>query len=216
MPAFIALTRLFTFLDGDLLESTPSPNDAFMPLRPRDRVSTLQHDLVRQDLGEELDESQKVDIVTTRNWIRILLWQYTIAHFSVFCRAQDQAFSALLPASIAHDMLSTLEKVSWKSVQPHGYGMELKIFRMADSLLDVLLCAPASAGTKGLLIDSRTSLHSLEKVLIDVGGPDSHFLAVLRKRMVDSQLPAPQTLWNDLQITSPRTQELESEAKTVG
>jgi hypothetical protein len=80
---------------------------------------------------------------------------------------------------------------------------ELKVFRIADSLLDVLLCAPASAGTRGLLSDSRTSLHSLEKVLIDVGGSDSQFLAMLRKRMLESQLPAPQTVWNDLQLSSP-------------
>lgn len=123
IPAFIALTRLFTFLDSDLLESTASPNDSTLRVRPKDKVSTLQHDLVRHDLDEALDESQRVDILTTRNWVRILLWQYTIAHFSVSCHAQDQAFSALLPASIAHDMLSTLERVSWKSVQPHGYGM---------------------------------------------------------------------------------------------
>ena len=123
MPAFIALTRLFTFLDGDLLESTASINDSALRVRPKDKVSTLQHDLVRHDLGEDLDESQRVDILTTRNWIRTLLWQYTIAHFSVSCHAQDQAFSALLPATIAHDMLSMLERVSWKSVQPHGYGM---------------------------------------------------------------------------------------------
>jgi hypothetical protein len=123
MPAFVALIRLFTFLDGDILESTASPGDAIMQLRPKDKVSSLQHNLVQQNVGVELDESQKVDLLTTQNWIRILLWQYTIAHFSVSCHAQDQAFSALLPATVAHDMLSVLDKVSWKSVQPHGYGM---------------------------------------------------------------------------------------------
>jgi hypothetical protein len=123
MPAFIALTRLFTFLDGDLLDSTASPRDATDRIHPKDRVSNLQQDLFQHHLDEELNESQRVDILTTRNWIRILLWQYTIAHFSVSCHAQDEAFSAFLPAKIANDMLSILEKVSWKSVQPHGYGM---------------------------------------------------------------------------------------------
>ncbi|KIW67923.1 hypothetical protein PV04_03902 [Phialophora macrospora] len=204
MPAFVALIRLFTFLDGDILESTASPGDSIMQLRPKDKVSSLQHNLIEQNVGSELDESQKVDLLTTRNWIRILLWQYTIAHFSVSCHAQDQAFSAFLPATIAHDMLSVLDKVSWKSVQPHGYGMELKIFRMADSLLDVLLCAPVSAGTRRFLTDSRESLHSLENVLVHVGGTESQFLAILRNRMLESQLPPPHTLWNDMQISSPQ------------
>jgi len=217
LPAFIALIRLFTFLDGEILESIPSSTTLAMDCGPRDKISALQRDLSLHPLRVDLDESQRVDILATRNWIRILLWQYTIAHFVVSCHAQDQAFSALLPTMIARDMLSVLERVSWKSIQPHGYGMvrdierffcskynflqELKIFRIADSLLDVLLCAPPTAGTRALLVDSRQALHLLDKVLVDVGGTESQLLAILRKRMVTSQLPVPYTLPNDLQIS---------------
>lgn len=42
---------------------------------------------------------------------------------------------------------------------------------------------------------------------MDIGGTNSKFLALLRKRMLESQLPAPQTLWNDLQISSPHFQD---------
>ncbi|OAL36615.1 hypothetical protein AYO20_04231 [Fonsecaea nubica] len=201
MPAFIGLIQLFTFLDGDILESVPLSTSLACNLSAKDRISTLQRDLSCHPLSEGLNESQGVDILATRNWIRILLWQYTIAHFAVSCHARDQAFSALLPTKIARDMLSVLENVSWKSIQPHGYGMELKVFRIADSLLDVLLCAPSSPGTRGLLMDSRQALHLLEKVLVDVGGTESRFLATLRKRMVESQLPVQNTLQNDLQLS---------------
>ncbi|KIW93066.1 uncharacterized protein Z519_06916 [Cladophialophora bantiana CBS 173.52] len=201
LPAFIALIRLFTFLDGDILWPIPSSAAVSIQGAPKNQISVLQHDLTRHPLSEELDESQRVDILATRNWIRILLWQYTITHFPVSCHAHDQAFSALLPATIAHDMLSVLENVSWKSIQPHGYGMELKIFRIADCLLDVLLCAPTSAVMRGLLMESRQSLHLLEKVLADVGGTGSHFFSTLQQRMVESQLPVPHTLQNDLQIS---------------
>ncbi|OAL26040.1 hypothetical protein AYO22_04454 [Fonsecaea multimorphosa] len=217
LPAFIALIRLFTFLDGEILEPIPSSTPLAIEGSPKGKISTLQNDLSLLLLSEELDESQRVDILATRNWIRILLWQYTIGHFVVSCHAEDQAFSALLPTKIARDMLAVLERVSWKSIQPHGYGMvsglkkffcpeynvlqELKIFRIADSLLDVLLCAPPSFETRALLMDSRQALHLLEKVLVDVGGTESHFLAILRKRMVGSQLPVPHTLRNDLQIS---------------
>jgi hypothetical protein len=123
MPAFIALTRLFTFLDGDLLDTTAAAGDLAIQTRQMDKVSMLQHNLEHSRIGEELDESQRVDLQATRNWIRTLLWHYTITHFAVSCHAQDRAFSALLPAYIAHDMLSTIKKVSWKSIEPHGYGM---------------------------------------------------------------------------------------------
>jgi hypothetical protein len=82
---------------------------------------------------------------------------------------------------------------------------------MADSLLDVLLCAPASSTTQKLLTDSRASLHLLEKVLVDVGGSESQFLSLLRKRMVESQLPLPPSLWNDVQLQS-QCQEVDREA----
>ena len=36
-----------------------------------------------------------------------------------------------------------------------------------------------------------------------VGGMDSQFLAMLRKRMLESQLPAPQALWSDLKLSTP-------------
>lgn len=126
MPAFIALARLFIFLDGDFLESTASSDAASISAHghhPKEKVSNIQHELVQHQPPDELNESQRVDIMTTRNWVRILLWNYTISHFTVSCHAQDQAFSALLPATVAHDMLSVLGKASWKSVQPHGYGM---------------------------------------------------------------------------------------------
>jgi hypothetical protein len=90
---------------------------------------------------------------------------------------------------------------------------ELKVFRIADSLLDVVLCAPALTNGRGMLTDARDSLHSLEKVLNGVGGIESHFLGMLRKRMAETKLPAPQTLWTDLQLSLPHA---ESEDVEVG
>jgi hypothetical protein len=77
---------------------------------------------------------------------------------------------------------------------------------MADSLLDVVLCAPATTSGRGMLTDARDSLHSLEKVLKGVGGTESHFLGLLRKRMAETELPAPQTLWTDLQLSLPHAE----------
>jgi hypothetical protein len=36
-----------------------------------------------------------------------------------------------------------------------------------------------------------------------VGGVDSQFLAMLQKRMLESQLPAPHALWSDLKLSPP-------------
>lgn len=123
LPAFLSLARLFTYLEGHFLEvAVPSP-DFHVSNEQAVQISNLQNDLCRERVEEDLNESQRVDIFVTRSWIRILLWQYTISHFAVSCRAQDDAFSAFLPASVAYDMLSLFAQVSRCSIEPHGYGM---------------------------------------------------------------------------------------------
>lgn len=128
LPAFLSLTRLFTYLEGHFLEATVTCTDFHVTNEQPDQISTFQNDLSQEHDEEELNESQKVDIFVTRSWIRILLWQYTIMHFAVSCHAQDDAFSAFLPASVAYDMLSFFTKVSKSSIEPHGYGMVCDIF----------------------------------------------------------------------------------------
>lgn len=71
---------------------------------------------------------------------------------------------------------------------------------MADSLLDVLLCVPSATETHGMLVGSREALHSLEHVLLNVGGPNSTLLETLRRRMVESDLPISPFRWLDIPI----------------
>ena len=123
-PAFLSLTRLFTHLKGHFLEATiPSFTILRGSSEQPEQISKLQRALGEEEISQDLNESQKVDIIVTRSWIRILLWQYTITQFAVSCHAQDDAFSAFLPATVAYDMLSLFAQVSQSSIEPHGYGM---------------------------------------------------------------------------------------------
>ena len=71
---------------------------------------------------------------------------------------------------------------------------ELKVFRIADSLLDVLACGGPRGQAGSMLVGSRDALHSLERVLGTVGGGgDSVFLKKLRTRMAEVELPTPNT-----------------------
>ncbi|KAJ2959247.1 hypothetical protein NQ176_g11127 [Zarea fungicola] len=211
--SFLYLTKLFTFLDGDLIEppsavSPPNENGAvvggtmadgsFDSQSARSKVSLSQSDLDCAEEGVGLDETQRVDIFVTRNWIRILLWEYTVRHFRMSCSADNEAFSIFLPALVAHEMLGFFSAVSSNSICAHGYGMELKVFRVADSLLDVLACRRQVGRADGMLLGSRDALHSLERVLSTVGGPQSLFLDKLRRRMGEVQLPVANTSWMQL------------------
>lgn len=144
--SFLYLTKLFTFLDGDLIEPpSMSSNggvsasaavtgdgcidDPIDKQRARNKVTIFQSDLGATAEGVGLDETQRVDIFVTRNWIRILLWEFTVRHFTMSCTTDDQAFSILLPALVSHEMLGLFSAVSEKSICAHGYGMVSPIGR---------------------------------------------------------------------------------------
>jgi hypothetical protein len=68
---------------------------------------------------------------------------------------------------------------------------ELKIFQIVDSLLDVIVCVPYAANPQMQHFSARDALHSLERLLLTVGGPDSLFLKNLHKRMAELDLHIP-------------------------
>lgn len=136
IASFLDLTRLFTFLDGDLIEppsaiTLPPPGlaeDDKEDRQTRRRVTLFQSDLdpsavEQQNSAVGLDETQRVDIFVTRNWIRILLWEYSVRHFVMSSSPDDQAFSMVLPALVAHSMLGFFSTISGESIRAHGYGM---------------------------------------------------------------------------------------------
>lgn len=127
LPAFLALTRLFLYLKSCFITHPLSDQSAIVSEDQKREVSTFQHNLRLKTDERSLNETQYVDIFATRNWIRTLLWQYSIVNFPVSCHADDDAFSALLPASIAKEMLSVFATVSNSSIRAHGYGMVIEL-----------------------------------------------------------------------------------------
>lgn len=65
---------------------------------------------------------------------------------------------------------------------------ELKVFRLADALLDLVACASAAARCDAMLVTAGDILYSFHRVLIAVGGQDSTFSSKLRFRMSQVEL----------------------------
>lgn len=128
--SFQSLAQLFTFLDSDMIETPPSSTARELKYggsKARNTVSKIHSNLLSAEASAaDLDETQRVNIVVTRNWIRILWWEYALRHFAMSCHADDQAFSMMMPASVAHEMLSFFACVSNESICAHGYGMVRK------------------------------------------------------------------------------------------
>lgn len=118
MQAFISLTRLFAYLEGNLMETSP----ALQPI-DRNKLAASQADLCMDVHDCASDEAQRVDLFVTRQWIRLLMWEYTARYFTMSCYPEDQAFSLFLPVKIGHEMLSLFSLVNDSAIRAHGYGM---------------------------------------------------------------------------------------------
>jgi hypothetical protein len=118
MQAFISLTRLFAYLESNL--TTISSNQ--QPLE-RQKLVSYQADLCLDAHDHAAREAQRVDLFVTRQWIRLILWEYTARHFTLSCYPDDEAFSLFLPVKIGHKMLSLFSMVTNSAITTHGYGI---------------------------------------------------------------------------------------------
>ncbi|GKU01006.1 sucrose utilization protein suc1 [Fusarium langsethiae] len=163
LQAFVSLTRLFAYLESNL--TTFSSNQ--QPLE-RQKLVSYQAALCLDSHDHAAREAQRVDLFVTRQWIRLILWEYTARHFAMSCYPDDEAFSLFLPVKIGHKMLSLFSMVTNAAIKTHGYGIELKVFRLADAMLDIIACTPFSAHGNG--------------------GKDSGFLHKIQNRMSQLEL----------------------------
>ncbi|CAM1505989.1 Fc.00g116260.m01.CDS01 [Cosmosporella sp. VM-42] len=97
---------------------------------------------------------------------------------------------------------------------------ELKVYRVADVLMDLLGCTPDAAREHGMWVGLEGILYSLKDLLLDIGGHESVFLDKLQTRMATSEFAV--RMWPCLTIApvcgkdSGRTYtEIESEVKLL-
>ncbi|KAI3571810.1 AflYd/sugR/sugar regulator [Fusarium oxysporum f. sp. albedinis] len=196
-PSFQLLAQLFTILDDTLLMT----NERLLPTSDLQTADILYRGVEAiaecdvSAVGPTLPEIQRVNVMATWNWIHILWWQYALRHYQMSTNLDDTMLSILRPATVAHETVRLFSSVSHKAMQTHGYGLELKVFRIADSLIDLLDCntrRPSIPETgSGMLLGARDTLHALEHSLLLIGGDQSLLYKKLQLFMAQAHLPVP-------------------------
>ncbi|KAL4770096.1 hypothetical protein BDW60DRAFT_224518 [Aspergillus nidulans var. acristatus] len=194
-PAFLTgfcnLVRLFTRIDGPLLQA---PHLSPCPTYSRDKITDIQASLQTGATSDPIiDEVQRVDIWITLAWLSSLLWQYSASHFMLTSDSSNIFFSPSYPFIVARNFLSLVCGASLDSVRPHGYGMEIKLSQLANSLIDVLVYVPSlSKVYDGSDWGPRHAIVELERLLDIVAGGQSERLDKLHSRMAQIDFtPAP-------------------------
>ncbi|TKA71511.1 hypothetical protein B0A49_06877 [Cryomyces minteri] len=90
----------------------------------------------------ESTESQAVDLRTSQQWLRTMVWQLSISHGFLSSTAADHAMSFKFPIEISRDLVSVASGFSQQAMEVHGIGLIEKLFDVACTLTDVMSCVP--------------------------------------------------------------------------
>ncbi|KAI9733040.1 MAG: hypothetical protein M1834_003585 [Cirrosporium novae-zelandiae] len=181
---FIKLVRLFVCVDGPLIETSDGDSGALVHYSQA-KIAEIQRHLQSFYLSPmDSNEVQRADIFLTQQWMRTLLWQFSLSNFSLTSNSTDQAFTLAYPAQIAKDALGYLAKFSQGSIMAHGSGMEIKLFDIANSLLDVINCVPTMGSPNQF--KPRDALQALRTIIWSISQGQSRLLNVLQEKMRQS------------------------------
>lgn len=141
IEAFTSLVSLFACLRANITEVATVPSNEVFDMK---RLMRYQSDLTVDPRNPGFDEAQCVDIFVTRQWIRLLIWEYTVRHFPLPYRADTPAFSLSFPVPVARELLGALSSVRNDSIVLHGWALvSLAPHQVQRSAAD------ASLGTQG-------------------------------------------------------------------
>lgn len=162
------------------------------------------------------NEVQRADIVVTDSWLRVVLWKAAIPFVDANTDPFDQNLSVSFPASVAHDLLLRLTTLSSCALETHGPGMASKLFEVANSVADVLICAPELATVDTVHVGPWDILAGLSRLIASLRTTgNSTLLTLLQEKMV-ACAPYQAQPGRLLQITDVSDEDLHEERSRTG
>lgn len=146
---FCQVVHLFCSIDAD-----------FVRMRLDKQKNTITVDWVKNKHAEmvdtlataknfsiELTDTQNVDLIVTRYWLCVLLWQKALSRFLLTANASvDQSvLSIVFPTSLSSSLRQSLASVSRQAVDVHGAAIMRKIFEISVALADIILLVSADS-----------------------------------------------------------------------
>ncbi|KAJ5493950.1 transcriptional regulator family: Fungal Specific TF [Penicillium fimorum] len=144
-------------------------------------LSVVYHSVaLSTPLLAEYNETQKVDLMVTRQWLQIRLW--SMLHDQLTNTCDEVAVIPLdLPTTAARSVMALMSTVSRKSANAHGIGIEQKLYDIGQAVCVLAYkLLPNNTGSGGkLYMDAQNVLCGLLHRLSDIRGSQSHLLAPL-------------------------------------
>ncbi|CAG8983397.1 hypothetical protein HYALB_00000565 [Hymenoscyphus albidus] len=85
-----------------------------------------------------LTDIQKADILVTKQWLRLIVWQSSMRQGLLSSNAEEESMTFRYPLKIAHSLLDVISSLPTKSIEVHGMGIFEKIFEIGNTMVDVM------------------------------------------------------------------------------
>ncbi|KAK4505910.1 hypothetical protein PRZ48_003875 [Zasmidium cellare] len=109
-----------------------------------DRLTQMQDELQAVALVRRLEDADActMDLICSKYWLKILIWQIALKHGQLSTAAKDISLTFVFPVRIANELLGHLDTFPAEVLQVRGSTLTSKLFDIACALLDVLMCVP--------------------------------------------------------------------------
>ncbi|KFY00335.1 hypothetical protein V490_01401 [Pseudogymnoascus sp. VKM F-3557] len=136
---FVNLVNLFLVIDSTFLSMVNSTS------KSADFSKTWLVEVLRKLSSSSMTceslETHQLDILVSRQWLQMLLWQLSVKQGLLTTSSTEEPFNLQYPILLARDVVKTISSVNQESLDCHGIGMEQKLADIAACLTDVLKCA---------------------------------------------------------------------------
>ncbi|KAI6844079.1 hypothetical protein KC340_g785 [Hortaea werneckii] len=146
---FIQIIRLFLHIDDDMLSKWFATFDSEQHVDLTWIVDKHQQiDAETAGSGDEvgcLSSRQQVDLLITKHWLRMLVWQIAMSKCLLSSGSSEQSMSLLFLIGISKQLRELIASVSKQDIEVHGSGIQQKLFELTDTIASVVLTVPASS-----------------------------------------------------------------------
>ncbi|CEL03031.1 hypothetical protein ASPCAL04190 [Aspergillus calidoustus] len=129
-------------------------------------------DMEIQQIPQLLDhspDSQLVDFLITKQWMRLILWRRAMFHVELSLNMAAESLSVFFPEQLAQKVVAHISTFPRGVVGSHGLGMQMKLADIAISLADVLSCRSGNSESHEYMrVGSRDLLHYLAAFLTSI------------------------------------------------
>ncbi|CZR69006.1 related to C6 transcription factor [Phialocephala subalpina] len=144
---------------------------------------------------KHLSVAQQADFLATKNWMQTLLWQQAMSRGFLSSSSECEFMTFRYPARVARESLMRIRLFSTGDLIPLGRDQLVKLFEVANTLADVLLCNTQLAKHSSGQLGPQDFLHGLYQFISPMLELDGACDSMLRQKTAEVLVRTPTRFW---------------------